>query len=306
MRVSTAQYYQSSIFGLQNLQSQLSEIQNKISSNKKRLQASDDPESAIQSARLQQGLASIDQYDKNNKIATAQNELMDSVLNQIVQVLNRAKELGIQSNNGALSSADKNQITTQLQSLATQLLDLENTKDSNGNYLFSGFKTSPPFTQNSAGVFEYEGDKNNKQQIQVGYQKLVSVNESGYDLFESITSEVETKSLLNTVNDLSHAIYSSKETTNQQEIKNNLTHLDLVLDHISAARTRIAGRLQYLDDMTQVNDAARLESKKLISQLDDIDFPAMVSELNLKTTLLQAAQASFAKISDLNLFNFLN
>ncbi len=42
------------------------------------------------------------------------------------------------------------------------------------------------------------------------------------------------------------------------------------------------------------------------SGVEDLDYAAAVSKLNQQTLALQAAQSSFAKVSQLNLFNYLN
>ena len=46
-------------------------------------------------------------------------------------------------------------------------------------------------------------------------------------------------------------------------------------------------------------------SKDLLSKLQDIDYTQAISQLDMQTFVLQAAQQSYAKISGLSLFNSL-
>ena len=44
--------------------------------------------------------------------------------------------------------------------LKSSVLGLLNSKDSSGNYLFSGSKTStPPYVRNNDGTYSYQGDE---------------------------------------------------------------------------------------------------------------------------------------------------
>ena len=49
----------------------------------------------------------------------------------------------------------------------------------------------------------------------------------------------------------------------------------------------------------------RLATQASLSTLQDLDFAAAVSRLSQETFILEAAQASFARVSGLTLFNYL-
>jgi flagellar hook-associated protein 3 FlgL len=84
-----------------------------------------------------------------------------------------------------------------------------------------------------------------------------------------------------------------------------LTDLQTAQDTVSRYRSELGARLNTLDDIEALNDNLISESEKLISQLRDVDFADATTRLNLQAIILQAAQASFVKISQLNLFSLL-
>jgi flagellar hook-associated protein 3 FlgL len=44
----------------------------------------------------------------------------------------------------------------------------------------------------------------------------------------------------------------------------------------------------------------------VLSDIEDLDYAKAITEINTQMLSLEAAQSSFAKISQLNLFNYIN
>ena len=64
--------------------------------------------------------------------------------------------------------------------------------------------------------------------------------------------------------------------------------------------------LAVADQQTSVLDDVTLNLKSTLSDVEDLDFAAAVTKMNKQMLSLEAAQASFAKIAKLNLFNYIN
>jgi len=60
-----------------------------------------------------------------------------------------------------------------------------------------------------------------------------------------------------------------------------------------------------LDHQTSVIDSTTLNLKTTLSSLQDLDYATAVTTMNQQMLSLEAAQSSFAKVSQLNLFNYL-
>ena len=84
-----------------------------------------------------------------------------------------------------------------------------------------------------------------------------------------------------------------------------LQSLDQALVTNQTFRTKVGNGLQVLDQRTEANLDNLIRIDTQISEIEDLDFASVVSELNLQTVALQAAQQSYIKIQGLSLFNFL-
>ena len=54
-----------------------------------------------------------------------------------------------------------------------------------------------------------------------------------------------------------------------------------------------------------INESVKVEVRKILSEVEDLDYAKAVSELNLKLTGLQASQKAFSRVQDLSLFDFI-
>lgn len=89
------------------------------------------------------------------------------------------------------------------------------------------------------------------------------------------------------------------------EIGFALTNFDQANDNILRVRSMIGSRLSEVESLGNVNEDLTLQYQETISNLQDLDFAKAISDLTRKQTDLQAAQQSFARVSQLNLFNYL-
>jgi flagellar hook-associated protein 3 FlgL len=88
-------------------------------------------------------------------------------------------------------------------------------------------------------------------------------------------------------------------------ISESLDNLDSAQTNISTVRAKIGARLNVLTSTSGLQDGVSLTNQKVLSQVQDLDYASAISQLNMENLTLQAAQQSFAKISGLSLFNFL-
>ncbi|WP_213159413.1 flagellar hook-associated protein FlgL, partial [Pseudomonas carnis] len=159
MRISTAQYFETSAAKYTDNYSSVVKAQEQASSGVRVQTAADDPVAAARLLLLQQQKDMLGQF--NGNITSLKNSLTneESVLGAINEALQAASTLAIEAG-GSRSDADRKSIAGQIGALEDQVLGLLNSKDSSGNYLFSGSKTStPPYSRNSDGTYTYQGDE---------------------------------------------------------------------------------------------------------------------------------------------------
>ena len=186
MRVSTNQINTLAINGILDQQSKLSTIQNQLSTGKRVINPSDDPITAAKSISINQAISVTEQYQKNSDVATSRLNLEESTIESMTFVLNRVRELSLQGNNATATANDRKLIAGEMKGLQDELLSLANTRDSNGEYIYSGFQGSTqPFARDTAGGFVYSGD-DGQRLIQVSPSRTIAIGDSGRDVFVEI------------------------------------------------------------------------------------------------------------------------
>jgi flagellar hook-associated protein 3 FlgL len=215
MRISTQQYFDTSSSKYQENYAGVVKAQDQTSTGVRVQTASDDPVAAAQLLLLQQQKDMLGQYSGN--ITTLQNSLTneESVLSSINTVMQTASGLALQAGNLKLNDDDRKAISSQVGALEDQVLGLLNTKDSSGNYMFSGAKTdTPPYSRNNDGTYTYQGDET-PLNLQVSSNLTVAAGDTGKTLLESSsnTGRTQTTLLPPSVNDGTVAISAGLVTS---------------------------------------------------------------------------------------------
>jgi flagellar hook-associated protein 3 FlgL len=188
MRISSIQQFNNGVSGLGRNYSNLIRTQEQISSGNRILTPADDPVASVRLLQLEQQQALLGQYKEN--LTAAKNSLTqeETTITSVVNVLQRIRELAVQAGGGALSADDRRSIAKELGEREGELLNLMNSRNARGEYLFSGFlgKTEP-FQRNPDGTYSYQGDEGQRS-LQVAGSSNVAINDNGKRLFEDVTN----------------------------------------------------------------------------------------------------------------------
>ncbi|MFO1349944.1 MAG: flagellar hook-associated protein FlgL [Gammaproteobacteria bacterium] len=185
MRISTQQFYNQGARAIMNRQSEVARTQAQLSSGHRLLDASDDPAASARLLKVREQIAATEQFQRNIALANGRLGVEESALSESENVLQRARELTVQGNNGTLSDRDRASIAIEIRQLRAQLLDLGNTRDGSGEFLFAGSRTqTQPFADGGTSV-NYQGDQSQRL-VQVGPQRQVEVGDSGAEVFMQI------------------------------------------------------------------------------------------------------------------------
>ena len=153
MRISSANAYDTTIETLQRRQSDLSDLQTRLTSGKRVLKASDDPAAA---ARAERALAAEMRSETSQRSVDASQVIVsqtESALGDAGELLQQIRETLVASGNASYSDRERSQLAASLKGMRQQLLAVANRSDGAGSYLFGGQGSSqPPFIDKPAGV----------------------------------------------------------------------------------------------------------------------------------------------------------
>ncbi|MGL1833349.1 flagellar hook-associated protein FlgL [Rhodocyclaceae bacterium SMB388] len=85
-----------------------------------------------------------------------------------------------------------------------------------------------------------------------------------------------------------------------------LKTLDAGLDNVLRVRAQIGSQLVEVDNLRNVGGDLDVQFAQTLSRLQDVDMAEAISRLTRQQAFLEAAQASFVRVTGLSLFNFIN
>jgi flagellar hook-associated protein 3 FlgL len=185
MRISTIGFENDASQQMQTLEAEIGQTQTQLSTGIQLQNASDNPAGMTQVNQLDAQISASQQYQTNGTSLTANLQLEEQSLTNATTVMQSARDLALEANNSSMTSAQRQDISTQLQQLLQQLVSTANSTDANGNFLFSGDSpTTQPFAQSGTSV-AYNGS-NSVNQVQISANQLVSSSDSGSSVFMNI------------------------------------------------------------------------------------------------------------------------
>lgn len=306
MKISTSYLFDRSVTQMSTVQTDLAHTQAQVSAGKQVLNPSDAPDQAAAIQRLKTVLAKQDSYTKTLTTVKARLEGEDTTLKSVSDLMIRAKEIAVQASNDTLSPQNRQALGVELKAVRDQILSLANSKDSNGNYYFSGSRLrQPPFAQDAHGQATYQGDQT-RMYVQVGDQRSIPLNRSGSEAFVGVTRTDSTgqqanREFFGALDDLIAGI----NTSNRAAMKQGVGEMDSLLNGVTLAQANVGTDLNVVDQQTQVIDDTKLTLKTTLSNVEDLDMAQAITQMNKQMLSLEASQSSFAKITQLNLFNFI-
>jgi len=306
MQVSTSLMFDRAIAQMGITQDRLSKTQTQLSTTKQINKPSDAPDQAATITRLKSAI------DRQNSYVSTINSVKDKLsqqetaANNATDVLTRLKELTVQAANDTYSAVDRKSIDLEVMQLRDQLLSLANTQDVNGNFIFSGSRVGKQaFATDENGKLVYQGDQT-VSSTSVGDQSAVDINRSGTNPFDKIvrvdaTNNKTAVGFFQVIDDLSAALQSN----NTVSIKNAVGEVGTLQQGLSDSLASIGAAINKIDNQASLAEENVLRMKSTLSQVEDTDYTQAITNMNKDMLALQAAQTSFAKISQLNLFDYI-
>jgi flagellar hook-associated protein 3 FlgL len=306
MKISTSYLFDRSVKQMSTVQSDLAHTQAQVSAGKQVINPSDAPDQAAAIQRLKSVLNHQDSYAKALTTVKARLEGEDSNLQSVSDLLIRAKELAVQSANDTLNPTNRKALAVELKGLRDQMLSLANSRDTNGNFLFAGSRVKQaPFAQDAIGQVSYKGDQT-RMQVRVGEQRSIPLNRSGAETFVAVirtdaTGQSSARNFFGVMDDLIAGVTNSDRTA----MNRGVGEMDNLLDGVSLSRANVGTDLNVVDQQSQAIDETKLTLKTTLSNVEDLDMAEAITKMNKQMLSLEASQSSFAKITQLNLFNFI-
>jgi len=319
MRIDTMTYLNTSLGGIQSNQSAIARLNQQIATGLTMQSSKDDPVTAVKAMELSNRIAVRTQYAANQDKAELDLKYETVVTKEMSSAMNQARGLlaGISSSH---SASLRNVHAEQLKGVFNQLLDLANTRNPSGDYIFAGFETATvPFVNSSTAsvpatvqATSYNGTATpgGVRNIEVENGRSVQTNDNLSGVFQftdaSIVDPAQGGGSHDVLQNLAHAIVNLPGTVTEENLTSYINILDVALGKLGLIEHRIAGALTEIRDVRASTQALLLYEKNALSDMTQVDKAAAIVELQSRQTSLEAISRAYSLTSGLSLFNYLS
>lgn len=306
MQISTNLMFDKAISQMGKTKDRLGQVQLQLSTSKSVLKPSDSPDKTTTITRLQSAIARQDSYVSTIKTTLDKLSQQETALKSSSNILVRMKELAIQAANDTMSPQDRKEIAIEVAGLRDQVRSLANTQDVNGAFIFSGSRIdTAAYGINVDGQRPYQGDQT-VGYVPVGAQREVDNNRTGTQAFSRIIrtdqqGNKESVGFFKVMDDFVSALINNKPG----EIQRSVGEPDTAQHGMTESIANVGSGMNVLESQQAVAEENILRMKTTLSDVKDVDYTEAITQMNKDMLALEAAQSSFSKISQLNLFDYI-
>jgi flagellar hook-associated protein 3 FlgL len=290
-RITQRSLSHSTLSGLQANLARLQETQSRLSSGRAISRPSDSPTGTMAALRLRTDVDRYTQLDRNAEDGKARLGTADHALTDGLALLREARDAVLQGANGSLSPQDREALASQVDGLRASLLAVANTK----------YLQQPIFagTGSAASAYAddgtYLGDAGTMSRT-IAPGVRVTVNATGEEVFGPAGSDI-----FGVLADISNDL-----RTNPAELTSvDLGQLDAGYLRMQNALATVGSRYHQIEIMQDRNKANQLDSQNQLSEVEGVDLPASMVELQLREVAYQASLGATARVLQPSLVDFL-
>jgi len=280
---------------LNNLQRNLQQgakIQEQLSSGKQINRPSDSPTGTITSMELRGDKRLAQQYSRNADDGVGWLGTLDNTLDSTSSLVNRARDLAVQGlSSGTNDAAAKEALAAEIDQIKASMIGYSNTQYL-GRPIFGG-TTMGEVAYDTNGAFV--GDTGQTTRT-VGPNSKVRVDASGPEAFG--TGDTQIFAVL-------QGIADGIRSGDDKALGASLEKLDAASDTMKTTHSNVGARYNRIEQMKTSAQDRLLSVTSQLSDVEDIDLPKAIMDMQLQDTAYQAALAAAAKVIQPSLIDYL-
>lgn len=275
---------------LQASLTRLSRLQEQLSSGKAVARPSDGPAATVAALRYRSDIRRSEQFERNAQDAQGWLDTTDQALVGGLEILHRTRQLVLTGMNASAGPESREALAVDIEGLRESLLAVANTTYL-GRPVFAGTATSQ---QAYDGTGAYLGDTGTVDRT-VAPNVSVRANLTGPEAFGPPGTDIFAV-LANIVDHLRN---------DPTQLQADLAAIDTAFTRMTNAAAATGARTHQVEDMRDRVTASRLASTNGLAEVESIDLPATIVELQLQEVAYQAALGAAARVIQPSLLDFL-
>jgi flagellar hook-associated protein 3 FlgL len=297
MTISTSSFFDRSAKAMAAISARADRVSTQISSRQRLLSPSDDSVAYQRLQGLARAGADDGAYKSNLAVAGSVLQQGDSALTAITAQLQQASELATRAATATLTRTDRQAIGNSLAGIVEQLAGLMNSTDSRGVPLFGGADGGAGAVKQPDGSYLLASTL--PSTIPVGSDQSVQANETA----ARVLGLPDGGDALAVIAALAAALQAGDAGADVANAA--LDDLKAATDTVANVQGSLGARAARIDLLTADLKTAATDREAAQEAIDGYDDTAAILELQKTMTILQATQASFGKLSQLSLFDYL-
>lgn len=287
---------------MNRLRAQAQDFQRQVATGERLASSSDDPVAAVQLRSL----------DRLQKLAGAAGSLSgqlesdmkaaDSALSSAGNVLSRLRELAMQGSSDTASVQGRKAIGLEVEAMRDALIALANSKDTGGNAMFGGAGAEIAYSQDDAGTVTYVGTAD-AGEVDLGDGFKMTRGLTGPEVF-AFDDGGAPGDVFAMLSELATALKTNAPDAGELS-REGADKLGLVFDTLTNGRALLGARMGSLDMLGDRSGSAQSGMADRAAALGAVDLTTAITGMQQAMTALEASQASFVRLSSLNLFSLL-
>lgn len=301
----------------------MNDLQKQNATQKRINTPSDDPVGNAKLMTIRNETLDNKQFESNANLARTFLNYTDSSLEEVTNLMSRAKELAIgQASSAANGPESRIMVAEEIKHIQQEVAAISNRKLGD-RYVFSGYKTN---TQPFDDEGNYHGD-DGKIMVEVQKDVFVGMNLPGRDVFHGLPNEKEKAQALapDSALQVSPELAMEQKSARAQEdifrtletlrvglmtndvdtIRSTLEPLGKISDRIITARAQVGARLSGIENAENSMQKANGFNAELQSNIEDADIIQVVSDMAREETVLRASLQASNKLIQPTLLDFL-
>jgi len=301
MKISTSQYFTTMNNLMTEQHGKIAKLQAQLSVGRKNVTPSTDVKATTSSLKLSDVISQQQDDIANLKNVNAGYKEEEAIMMSMSNMMIRMQDISIAARSDTYASSDIDIFAIEVEGYMDDIRGLANSRDSNGHFMFAGTKvTTLPFTKNAAGTVIYNGNQTEpKLELDTGYKLPLSI--SGNKLAGVITRGATKIDMFQVMQDFVTAL----KANNKVGVDTAIDELKVVSSNLNKNLVDNGLRQNLVDQRRDIGEGKILIYKGLLSDAQDVDYASAITQLSSDMLGLEAAQSTFAKVSQLSLFSFL-
>ena len=221
MQISTKLFNDQQVRQFGKLNENIQNLQERVASGQNILRASDDPVTAVNLSVAKEQRQLLERFERNVETAQDRLDLGDRTMQETINVLTRITELTTQAGNGSYDAFNREAMLIEIDQLSEVVMGLANTRDAQGQSLFSGFNTAEEaFVKERDGTISYNGDRGTHT-VQISENMTVATSVDGGTAFMRVDTPQGPKGVFDLINEAKNATRSTGQLSDVGNAKSN-------------------------------------------------------------------------------------